>query len=85
MVMQRHPPLVIFVLLFGLALISALFAGFGMAHGKSRSWVHIIGFTLSMALAVNFIINIEYPRRGMIGLDTFDQSLLKLRQSMNPD
>lgn len=85
MVMQRHPPLVIFVLLFGLALISALLAGFGMAHGISRSWVHIIGFTLTMALAVNIIINIEYPRRGMIGLDTFDQSLWQLRQTMNPD
>jgi len=85
MVMKKHPPLVIFVLLFGLALISALLAGFGMAHGKSRSWVHIIGFTLTMALAVNIIINIEYPRRGLIRLDSFDQSLWELRQSMNPD
>jgi len=85
MVMKKHPPLVIFVLLFGLALISALLAGFGMAHGKSRSWVHIIGFTLTMALAVNIIINIEYPRRGLIRLDSFDQSLWELRQSMNPN
>jgi len=84
MVMKKHPPLVIFVLLFAMALISALLAGFGMAHGKSRSWIHIIGFTLTMALAVNIIINIEYPRRGMIRLDSFDQSLRELRQSMNP-
>jgi len=84
MVMKKHPPLVIFVLLFGLALISALLAGFGMAHGKSRSWTHIIGFTLTMALAVNIIINIEYPRRGLIRLDSFDHSLWELRQSMNP-
>jgi CDP-diglyceride synthetase len=83
MVMKKHPPLVIFVLLFTMALISALLAGFGMAHGKSRSWVHIIGFTLTMALAVNIIINIEYPRRGLIRLDSFDQSLWELRQSMN--
>jgi hypothetical protein len=84
MIMKMHPPLVIFVLLFGLTLISALLAGFGMAHGKSRSWIHIIGFTLTMALAVNVIINIEYPRQGLFRVDAFDESLLELRKSMNP-
>jgi len=81
--MQMHPPLVIFAMLFGMVLISALLAGFGMAHGKSRSWVHIIGFTLTMALAVNVIINIEFPRKGLIRVDEFDQSLRELRQGMN--
>jgi len=81
--MQMHPPLVIFAMLFGMVLISALLAGFGMAHGKSRSWVHIIGFTLTMALAVNVIINIEFPRKGLIRVDEFDQSLRKLRKGMD--
>lgn len=83
-IMKMHPPPVIFVLLFGMALISALLAGYGMAHGKSRSWVHIIGFTMTMALAVNVIINIEYPRKGLIRVDEFDQSLRELRQGMTP-
>jgi hypothetical protein len=84
-IMKMHPPPVIFVLLFGMALISSLLAGFGMAHGKSRSWVHIIGFTLTMALAVNVIINIEFPRKGLFRVDEFDQSLWKLRQGMNSE
>jgi CDP-diglyceride synthetase len=82
--MKMHPPLVIYAMLFGIALIAALLAGFGMAHSKSRSWVHIIGFTLTMALAVNVIINIEFPRKGLIRVDEFDQTLWDLRQSMNP-
>ena len=83
MAAKMHPPLVIFVLLFGLAFISALLAGYGMAGGKSRSWIHMIGFAATMALAVNIIIDIEYPRLGLIRVDAFDQALVELRESMN--
>ena len=83
MAAQVHPPLVIFVLLFGLALVAALLAGYGMAGGKSRSWIHMIGFAATMALAVNIIIDIEYPRLGLIRVDAFDQALVELRASMN--
>lgn len=82
MAAQMHPPMVIFVLLFGLALIAALLAGYGMAGGKSRSWIHMIGFAATMALAVNVIIDIEYPRLGLIRVDAFDQALVELRESM---
>ena len=83
MAAKMHPPLVIFVLLFGLALVSALLAGYGMAGGKSRSWIHMIGFAATMALAVNIIIDIEYPRLGLIRVNAFDQALVELRESMN--
>ena len=83
MAAQVHPPMVIFVLLFGLALVAALLAGYGMAGGKTRSWIHMIGFAATMALAVNIIIDIEYPRLGLIRVDAFDQALVELRASMN--
>jgi hypothetical protein len=82
MAAQVHPPLVIFVLLFGLALVAALLAGYGMAGGKTRSWIHMIGFAATMALAVNIIIDIEYPRLGLIRVEAFDQALVELRASM---
>ena len=82
MAAQVHPPVVIFVLLFGLALVAALLAGYGMAGCKSRSWIHMIGFAATMALAVNVIIDIEYPRLGLIRVDAFDQALVELRASM---
>jgi hypothetical protein len=82
MAAQIHPPLVIFAMLFALALAGALLAGYGMAGGKSRSWIHMIGFAAVMAGAVNVIIEIEYPRMGLVRVDAFDQALVQLRDSM---
>ena len=73
---QRHPPEIIFVMLFGLTLISALLAGYGMAASKRPSWVHMIGFALSLAATVFVIYDIEFPRSGLIRVDQFDQVLV---------
>lgn len=82
MAAQVHPPAIIFAMLFGLALASALFAGYAMAGAKSRSWLHMIGFALVMAFAIYVILDLEYPRIGLIRVDAFDQALVELRQSM---
>jgi hypothetical protein len=70
---QRHPPEIIFVMLFGLTLVSALLAGYGMAGSKRPSWVHMAGFALSLAGTVFVIHDIEFPRSGLIRVDQFDQ------------
>ena len=82
MAARMHPPLVIFAMLFGLGLASALLAGYGMAGGKSRNWLHMIGFAAVMAVAVYVILDIEFPRLGLIRVDAFDQALVELRASM---
>jgi hypothetical protein len=79
---QTHPPVVIFAMLFGLALLSALLAGNAMAAAGTRSWLHMITFAVALAGAVYVIIDIEYPRFGLIRVDAFDQVLVDLRQSM---
>jgi len=80
--LQMHPPDAIFILLAVLALASALLAGFAMAGRHARSWLHILGFALIMAATVFFILDLEFPRRGLIRVDRFDQILIDLRQSM---
>ena len=85
MATQMHPPVVVFVMLFGLALAASLLAGFGMTGGKVRSWFHMLGFALVMAIAIYVILDIEYPRLGLIRVDAFDQALIDLRESMNRD
>ena len=82
MAAQTHPPMVIFVMLGGLALISALLAGYGMAGSTTRSWLHMLGFAAIMAVTVYVILDIEFPRLGLIRVDAFDQALRELRQSM---
>ena len=47
------------------------------------TWIHMVGFAAVMAGAVNVIIDLEYPRMGLIRVDTFDQALVDLRAGMN--
>jgi hypothetical protein len=85
MALQMHPPTVVFVMLFGLALAASLLAGYGMTGSKIRSRFHMLGFALVMATAVFVILDIEYPRLGLVRVDAFDQALVDLRESMNRD
>jgi hypothetical protein len=85
MATQIHPPTIVFVMLFGLALAASLLAGYGMIGSRVRSWFHMLGFAFVMATAVYVILDIEYPRLGLIRVDAFDQALVDLRESMNRD
>ena len=64
MATQTHPPIVIFLMLAVLTLSSSFLAGYGMAGGKTRSWVHMIGFAAIMAITVYVILDIEYRAWG---------------------
>ena len=77
-----HPPLIVFGMLTVLTLAGALFAGFGMAGGRTRSWLHILGFSGIMAATVYVVLDLEYPRRGLIRLDSADRFLIEVRDSM---
>jgi len=83
MATKTHPPVVIFVMLFGVALASALLAGYEMAGGQSRNWLHMLGFAAVLAAAVYVILDMEFPRLGFIRVDAIDQALMELRKSMN--
>jgi hypothetical protein len=78
----RHPPMVIYWMLVTLALGCALFAGYGMGAARRRSWVHILGFAAVMAGVVYVILDLEYPRIGLIRMDAADRVLEELRASM---
>jgi len=77
-----HPPLIIYALLFGLGLACSLLAGFGMAAGTTRSWIHVFGFTVIMGLSLFVILNLEYPLMGFVRLSEYDQVLVELLGKM---
>jgi hypothetical protein len=79
---QIHPPSMIFGLLGILALVCALLAGFGMAGGTARSWIHIVAFAIVLTFTVYVIVDMEYPRMGFIRVDLFDQTLVDVRAAM---
>jgi hypothetical protein len=78
---QIHPPSVIFVMLIVLALLCALLAGHGMSAHETRSWLHMAGFAAIMSLTIYIILDLEYPRHGMIRVDAADEALADLRES----
>lgn len=79
---NHHPPWIIFAMLGSLSLVSSLLAGYGMAGSKSHSWIHILGFAVVVSLTVYVIMDLEYPRLGLIRVDSADQVLIQLRESM---
>jgi hypothetical protein len=81
MALEMHPPRVIYVLLFGLGLLCSLLAGYRMASAH-RSWLHILGFTIITVVIVYVILDVEYPRVGLIRLEASDQVLVQLREHM---
>lgn len=82
MTAQIHPPEIIFIMLGVLALMCSLLAGYAMAGAKSRSWIHVIGFALILAGTVYVILDLEFPRFGLIRIDATDRILVELRESM---
>jgi len=79
---QTHPPLLVFLMLFVLALASAAVTGNGMAKSEFLSWVPVIGFAAIIAFTIYVILDIEYPRYGLIRLDLPHELFVKLRESM---
>lgn len=82
MATRFHPPIIIYALLILLALVSALLAGHAMATAKTRSWAHVVTLAAAMAISVYVILEIEYPRLGLIRVDSFDDALGDLSQLM---
>lgn len=77
-----HPPTVIFWLLFLLGLGCSLLAGYDMAEIRSPAWTHRVAFAAITALTFYVILDLEYPRRGLIRVDAADALLVDLRANM---
>lgn len=80
---RLHPPIIVVVLLFGLALCCALVAGHAMAQSARPQWLHMVAFAAMMSTSVYVILDLEYPRAGLIRIDEFDRLLVDLRAGLN--
>jgi hypothetical protein len=80
--LHTHLPTLIFVLLVVVALLSALVAGYAMSKRRSRSWLHMLVYSLVIAITVYAVLDVDDPRSGLIRLQAADQALLDLRDSI---
>lgn len=81
--LQTHPPLLIYLTLVMLAMASCLIAGFGMGDTDKRPWLHTAVFAVALFLTVYMIIDLEFPRAGIIRVDRYDKALIDQRKSIN--
>lgn len=81
--LMTHPPAVIYVMLFALAAASSLLAGYAMAESRTRRLTHMISFAATLSITVYVILDVEFPRLGLIRVDDFDAALIQLRSSMD--
>jgi hypothetical protein len=79
---QKHPPQIVYAMLFGLGLGGSLLAGFGMAAATARSWIHMVIFAATLTVTLYAITDMEYPRLGLIRIEGFDQFLVDAHQQM---
>jgi hypothetical protein len=80
---QTNPPALVFVMLFILVMASSFLAGNAMATAKHRGRLHMVCFALVLSATVYVILDFEFPRLGLIRIDSFDYLLTDLRASMN--
>jgi hypothetical protein len=76
---RMHPPAVIWIMLCGTALAAALFAGYALSSAVTRNRLYTVGFAGCVSLAVYVVIELEYPRLGLIRASSMDQTLVDLR------
>jgi hypothetical protein len=77
---HTHPA--ILFLLISLALFSGLIAGYASAERGTRSALHMLVFTLSIAITIYAVLDLDYPRAGLIRIDSADRALIDLRETM---
>jgi hypothetical protein len=80
---RSHPPRIVYWLLAGLCLVAGLLVGYATSVNPDRSWLHRFVFAAILTLTVYVTIEIEYPRMGLIRVDSADQALVDLRERLH--
>ena len=82
MARMSHPPVVVFVMLGLLELIGALLVGYATSANKDRSWLHTTLFAAILAMTFSVIVDLEFPRLGLIQVTAADQILIDVGKIM---
>jgi hypothetical protein len=80
--MKTHTPVAVFFLLALLELTCALFAGLSMAKSERPSNFHVIVFAAVLALTGALILDLEYPRMGLLRLGPASVLLAQARATI---
>jgi hypothetical protein len=79
---EDHPPIEIFLMLALIALASAGIAGYQLVGAQHPGTKHIIGYVLILSISIDVILDLEFPRLGVIRIDRFDHYLVDVRSTI---
>ncbi len=78
-----HTPKLIMAMLLLLSLVCSLLAGYVIAGTHTRQvGLHLLAFALVMTTTIYIIIDLDYPRHGIIQLDFADKALVDVLAGM---
>ncbi|MGD9592335.1 MAG: hypothetical protein AB7V32_07435, partial [Candidatus Berkiella sp.] len=83
--MLLHPHFIIFTLLFGIILLSALLSGYSVSYKNTKGSFHVICYLVVIVIVTYVIIDLEYPRLGFIKITEMDSALLNTKNSIEAD
>ena len=79
---ENHPPPIVYVLMALLGVVGGLLMGYATSANRDRSVLHTWIFAAILSLTFYVIIELEFPRLGMIQVDAVDHVMVDLRTSM---
>jgi hypothetical protein len=79
---ETHAPNLVFAMLGLLALVCSFIAGAATAHSPRAGFVQVLAFPVILVVTVYVILDLEYPRAGLIRIDAVDQVIADVRESM---
>jgi hypothetical protein len=82
MMAKNHLPWVIRALLVLAPLLCAFMAGIESAPRVQRVWMPAILFALMLSLTIYVVLDLDYPRVGLIRINPVDEALIELRAGM---
>src|SRR6185369_16226440 len=74
----RTPDLIVY-LMFGLAMLSAMVAGYGISPAKRRNLLMTVVFSMATSITVYTVMDLDNPQSGLIRLISAEQALSQLR------
>ncbi|MFP2924359.1 hypothetical protein ACLESO_03905 [Pyxidicoccus sp. 3LG] len=71
-----------FLFMLGLALVGAALVGVTTARGPGRNWPYRLMFVAVVSAAIHVVVDMEYPRTGIVSTEEADSLLMELRDTM---
>jgi hypothetical protein len=65
-----------------LSFLGGLLVGYGMSLKLQRNLLHTLLFALAISATIYVVLDLEYPRVGLITLSSMDRALIDLRSMM---